>query len=585
MKAFDKIMKVRLYIAIALFACSLSSCNSLFDDEPMNKISDESTWSNSQLLDEYVNSWYRGMSDGFDIFVPSTALLKGISRYYLPWFGDQLTVGKTDWFNAGYGDVLKGNEESITQYASNLWSAYYTQIQYINTFLTNQDQVTDAAQKQRVLGEAHFFRGYYYYMLWRRYGGVLLIDHPYDPLQNAEKFPRASYQQMVDFITSEADQAAALLSVKNESSNVGRATKGAALMLKAKTYLWASSTVFQNKDKDYLGFTDDQSEVMLKKAKAAYEELFALNAYSLIPITATTQDGIKNEYRKIFLTKNSEESIFEVQHSNDGDYANKFGHKLDRDAAAPSFTGTTAAYTPTQNHVDEYGMRGGAIYDAANPYANRDYRFYANILYDGSTYRNHVMDIHYTNKVAGADITAYGTSTSASYSRTGYYMGKFVDETQTIDNNDTYASKQNYIIWRYAEALLDYAEVEFRLGYPSVALEQINKIRTRVHMDTYSSITWDQIVNERRVEMAFEETTYWDYFRWGIANEKLNGSMNPLTAMRVDVANGKTTYKISNLNRFPGRVRVFVSKEYYFPIPWSEIKYQGITQNPDWKEV
>jgi hypothetical protein len=343
--------------------------------------------------------------------------------------------------------------------------------------------------------------------------------------------------------------------------------------------------VFQNKDKSYLGFTDDESKDMLYKAKKAYDELFALNAYSLIPITATTQNGIRDAYRKIFLTKNSQESIFEVQHSNDGDYTNKFGHKLDRDAASPFFTGTTAAYTPTQNHVDEYGMRDGAVFDASHPYQNRDYRFYANILYDSCTYRNHVMDIHYTNSTAGVDLTAYGSSTTAAVSRTGYYLGKFVDPSQAIDDNDTYASKQNYIIWRYAEALLDYAEVTYRLGDEPTALEEVNKIRARVHMDTYSSITWDQIVNERRVEMAFEETTYWDYFRWGNAEQKLNGLQNPLKAMRIDIKNGNTTYKINDLNRFPGRVRVFSAKEYYFPIPWSEIKYQGIEQNPGWTEV
>lgn len=578
-------MKAKTYIAGLMLALSLSACDSLFDDAPMNKISDESTWTNSQLLDEYVNSWYRGMSDGFSTYVPSTALLKGISRYYLPWFGDQITVGKTDWFNAGYGDILKGNEESITLYASNLWSAYYTQLQYINTFLENQDKVKSARQRKRVVGEAHFFRGYYYYLLLRRYGGVLLIDHPYDPLQNAETFPRASYQEMVDFIVSEADLAAENLSVSYESSDEGRATKGAALMLKAKTYLWASSEVFQNKEKAYLGFTDDQSKTMLEKAKAAYEAFFALNAYSLVPISATTQDGIKDEYRKIFLTKNSQESILEVQHSDDGDYANKFGHKLDRDAASPYFTGTTAAYTPTQNHVDEYGMRDGAVYDATKPYENRDYRFYANVLYDGCTYHGHVMDIHYTNNVAGEDLTAYGTSTSAAVTRTGYYLGKFVDETQTIDNDETYASSQNYIIWRYAEAMLDYAEVMFRLGDEAAALEYVNKIRSRVHMDTYNSITWDRIVNERRVEMAFEETTYWDFFRWGTANDRLNGKTNPLKAMRVDVKNGSTTYKISNLNRFPGRIRVFSDKEYYFPIPSSEVKYHGVDQNPNWSEL
>ena len=569
-------------LPLLMAACSP---NSLFDDAPKDKISDEKTWESPMLLDEYVNTWYRNMNSGFKTYVPSTALFKSISRYYLPWFGDQLTNGKSDWYNAGYGDVLKANEESITQWARGTWTSCYTQIQYINAFLENMDKVPDATQRKRVEGEAHFFRAYYYYMLWRRFGGALLIDHTYDPLTNPEKFPRDSYEQMVKFIVDEAEKAQNLLSATYSTADVGRITSGAAIMLKAKTYLWASSTVFQNKTKSYLGFTDDKSQEMLQKARAAYDELFALGTYQLVSITGNTQDKIRDEYRQIFITKNTSESILEVQHSNDGDYANKFGHTLDRDAASPFFTGTTAAYTPTQNHVDEYGMRGGATYNALQPYDNRDYRFYANILYNGCSFRDHIMDMATTDGKAGVDITVYGSSTSAAVSRTGYYLGKFVDPTQAINDNDTYASKQNYIIWRLAEAYLDYAEVCFRLGDTSTALDMVNRIRTRVHMDALTALTWNDIVRERRVEMAFEETTYWDQLRWGTAERTFSGTTNPLKGMTITVRSGVTTYRTANINRFPARVRKFDAKEYYFPIPWSEVRYQGIEQNPDWNEV
>ena len=220
----------------------------------------------------------------------------------------------------------------------------------------------------------------------------------------------------------------------------------------------------------------------------------------------------------------------------------------------------------------------------------RDYRFYANILYDGSTYNGHVMDIHYTregnNEIPGEDLTAYGTSTTAAVTRTGYYMGKFVNEKQQINNDEAYASSQNYIIWRYAEVLLDYAEVMFRLGNTEAERTQVNAIRRRAHMDELPSLTWGQLVNERRVELAFEETSYWDIFRWGIAEEKLNGSSNPIKAMKiVHQMNGDITHTVSNMDRFPTRVRVFQKMQYYLPIPWDEIRYHEIEQNPEWVEV
>ena len=492
-------MKLHHYIynGVLLVSLTLStaSCNSMFDDAPLNQITEETTWTNSMLLDEYVNTWYRNMSNGFDVYVFTMSGFGSMSRFYLPWFGDQILCGRIDWANGGIADIQRGNLSAVTNWAQQQWSNYYTQIHNINEFLANASRVEDADQRSRIEGEAHFFRAYYHYMLWRRFGGSLIIDHVIDPLVNAEKTPRASYQQMVDFIVSEAEQAAQLLPVSYDASNVGRVTKGAALMLKAKTYFWAAGPQFQNKDKNYLGFTDDQSQAMLGKAKTAYEDLFTLNAYSLVPITATTQDGIRDEYRKIFITKNSQESIFEVQHSDDGDYANKFGHRLDRYAVAPSYTGTYCAFTPTQNHVDEYGMRDGATYSSSKPYLNRDYRFYANILYDGCTYRGHEMDMHTTGSTKGADISPYGSTTTENYTRTGYYMAKFLDETQTIDNNDTYASKQNYIIWRLAEAKLDYAEVLVRLGDADGALTQVNDIRQRVHMNTLPSVTLDEVLH------------------------------------------------------------------------------------------
>ena len=164
-------------------------------------------------------------------------------------------------------------------------------------------------------------------------------------------------------------------------------------------------------------------------------------------------------------------------------------------------------------------------------------------------------------------------------------MSKFIDQTQQIDNSTTTASKQNYIIWRFAEVLLDYAEIDFKQGRPEDALKKINKIRTRAHMYELDDITWDAIMNERRIEMAFEETTYWDLLRYNIAEEKMSGATNPIKAMKIVKEEGKpTTYTVSNMDRYPSRVRLYRNMQYYYPIPWDEIRYQGIEQNPEWTE-
>lgn len=585
-------MKRYIYAALLAlgFLGTVTSCDDIFNETPKDKLSGEPILGDRLLLDEYVQPWYRNMSNGFSTFMPTNSLIKSLGREYLPWYGDQITVSNSTWFSTSYGDILKSNDQEITLRASQFWSSCYGQIRSINKLLDSEPKITTVT-KERVIGEAHFFRAYYYYLLMQRFGGVLLINKEYNTLNDSTRYPRASYQEMVDYIAHEADEAASRLPSTHESSDKGRITKGAALMLKAKAYLWAASPMFQNQQKSYLGFADDQSKALLQKAKATYDEIIAAGTYKLMEVPGTTQDEIKDNYRKIFLTKNSVESILEVQHNDDGNYSAEWGHRLDLYAAAPSFGGTDAAYVPTQNHVDEYGMRGGATYDKAHhPYDNRDYRFYANVLYDGSSYRGHVMDIHTTVKdgqeVAGEDLKRYGTSELATFTKTGYYMGKFVDPATNLSYDATYASHQNYIIWRYAELLLDYAEIDLKLGNEADALQKVNMIRTRAHMEPLSAITWDSYVNERRVEMAFEETTYWDMFRWGVAVEKMNGGSNRLMGVNIKVdANGNTTYNYKQINPRPARVRVYREKQNYWPLPWDEIRYQHIEQNPDWLEV
>ncbi|MDE5675211.1 MAG: RagB/SusD family nutrient uptake outer membrane protein [Muribaculaceae bacterium] len=589
-------MRMMYKIFLSLIVClTLTSCDGIFRDAPNDKLSEDMIWGDEMLLNEYTARWYRNMDNGFYVLV--STFIKNLGEEYEPWFGDQLTVGRNDWYQAGYGDMLKGAQTIYNNRGKLYWENYYTQIRSINKLLENENSIP-ASVRTRLLGEAHFFRAYYYYKLLRQYGGVLLIDHTFDPLVNAEKFPRASYEEMVRFITSEAETAAGMLPVEYDSDMVGRATKGAALMLKAKTYFWAAGSHFQNVGTPFLGFATDCSEDLLDKAAGEYDRVMELGVYGLIDISGSDRESVVKGYRDIFLTKNSRESIWEVQHSDDGDFMYGFGHKLDRDAAPPSQTGVNCAYNPTQNHVDEYRMANGKMigdpdsgYDPQSPFDGRDFRFYANILYDGATWKGSQLEIHYKRidgkNVPGKDLTPYGSSTTASNTRTGYYMAKFLRESQQIDNDETYASSQNCILWRYAELLLDYAEIDFKKGRVGAALEKVNQIRRRVHMPELVSVTWDDIMNERRVELAFEKTTYWDLLRYGIAEQKMSGSTNPLYGCRVvydeDGNRSIVTDRLVNGNN--NEIRYFDVKQYFLPIDWDDVRYNGIEQNPGWNEV
>lgn len=589
-----KFKTFRYIVPLAIAAIGLSSCNSMFREEPYDKLPSTVIWGDEHLLDEYVLPWYRNMDPGFYTFV--TTIMKGLGSEYEPWYTDQLTVGRSEWYSGDYGNILKSMQQDITTRARTEWFNCYTQINSINTLLQNQDQLP-ASVRNRVLGEAHFFRAWYYYTMLRRFGGVMILTRTYDPLVDDVKFPRATYEEMVKFICDEAEEAANLLPVSNTDGAVGRPTKGVCYMLKAKTYFWVAGEHFQNQEKGWHGFPDNRSIAMLDKAAEEYDRVIATGQYDLIPINGNTRDEVVAEYRNIFLTKNSRESIWEVQHANDGNFSNSNGHKLDREAAAPSFGGTVAAYNPTQNHVDEYRMENGkrinesgSGYDKKNPYENRDWRFYANILYDGAKWKGHVMDLHYTvvdgKEVPGEDLTKYGTSTNAAVSRTGYYMAKFLNENQAINTDETYGSSQNCILWRYAELLLDYAEIDFKKGRIGAALEKVNTIRRRVKMPALSSLTWDDLMNERRVELAFEKTTYWDLLRWNIAETYMTGSTNPLFGVKiVEKANGTRTITNPVVNGRNTVVRYFRAIQYYYPLDWDDVRYHGLEQNPGWIEM
>ena len=568
---------------------TLSSCNSLFDEAPEDKLTDESIWTTENLLDEYTMAWYSNMNSGWKSMMSTSSFfgMKYMSYITPAFYADQSTYGMANWVNSGVGEEIASKESTVILYGSNRWKAYYLQIQSINRLLENADKMP-TTYKQRILGEAHFFRGYYYYLLMQRFGGVLLIDHTYDPLHSDERFPRASYTQMAEFIAHEADLAAEALPVKHDNRNLGRVTKGAALMLKAKTYFWVGSPQFQNKEKEYYGFTDDQSRAYMLKAIEAYKAVDALNQYKLMPVSGSKQADIAQSYHDLFLQHNNAESILEYQHG-ESKLTSEGAHSLDQIAMPPVLTGTQCAYCPTQNHVEEYGMRDGKAFDPQNPYANRDYRFYANVLYDGTVFRDSVMELHYIidkkgKEVAQSGLTKYGTGRSNGFSRTGYYMRKFLDPKTTYPYKDNEGSKQNYPIWRYAELLLDYAEAAFRTGDTKTALEKVNQVRQRVHMHPLSDITLEQIQNERRVEMAFEETTYWDKLRLGTAVKDLNGSTNPLRLMKIVYrTDGTKTYTVEELKNQKAE-RAFRDYQYYGAIPWNEVRFQGIDQNAGWVE-
>src|SRR5205823_3668093 len=192
------------------------------------------------------------------------------------------------------------------------WQGVYYRIRQTNIFLTKIDGTTfDAAVKQRLKGEVYFLRAYFYHNLMRMYGGVPLITKVYG-LSDDFSVARNSFKETVDFIVADADSAAALLPSSYSGADVGRATKGAALALKARVLLYAASDLYNANPSGnaFTGYTTPQDRTALwRAAKNAARAVMDRGAYSLFrPTPASPQEAAQN-YADLFLQQTSTEAI------------------------------------------------------------------------------------------------------------------------------------------------------------------------------------------------------------------------------------------------------------------------------------
>ncbi|MBS1565199.1 MAG: RagB/SusD family nutrient uptake outer membrane protein, partial [Bacteroidetes bacterium] len=437
----------------------------------------------------------------------------------------------------------------------------YNHIKNCNTLLANVDKVpASAALRSRWRGEAYFLRALFYHNLYCFFGRFVILDKALSPGSNEVFTPRGSDADCLAFMLKDLDSAAALLPYKYTGADVGRATRGAAYALKCRINLYA-------------GKWQEASDAALEVMKPAY-------GYGLFP-----------DYAGLFQPQNDNnlEVIFDKQYI--ADISSGQSNLMDWCNAPPNISGrATGINDPSENLVSQYEMKDGTPFDwsnpsmAARPWLNRDPRLEASIVHDSTVYPN-IKPV-----AAGATLvdmkvgSAYNPSSRPSV--TGYYMKKFI--TPGFDfTSSTLNSGQNFIILRYAEVLLNYAEAQFRLGNTEESRKYVNMVRVRNPSNPQmpaiaaADFSWDRYAHERFIELAFEGTRIWDINRWKIGPQtrgtdiygvQVSGAGNPRTYTKVVVQKA-------------GLDRIFADKMYLFPLPQSEInKYPGKTleQNTGW---
>lgn len=538
-------MKKYIYIQLCLiFALLCTSCNDFLDRKPLDKMTEDDVFNDDALLAAYVNACYNAYPTGFEEAMMSSTTDETYTRH-----------GKESSIIVSKGEMTPDN---ITTFDAgrfsnfNYWEKAYEYLRNINIFFEKIDGANVSKDlKSRLTGEMEFVRAFIYSNLIWRFGGVPIVTHSFTLGDNNYSLPRNSYDECVDYIISDLNDAINRLPAKMEGENSGRASADACKALKARVLLYAASPLNNpNNDKS-----------KWEKARDASLEVINLPGYELA-----------KDYRSLFLEDNKE-VIFKRE------YTKANGHRMNLFNSPNGYDGW-GGNCPLQNIVDDYEMKStgkkpaeeGSGYDPKNPYQGRDPRFYASILYNGAMYRGRPVEVFIPK---GKD-SSQGDIGSWNTSLTGYYLYKFMDENQSLSETNT----QPWIFFRLAEFYLNYAEAEFYLGNEEECRDAINRVRNRESVKMPAVIeSGDQLLeklrNERRIELAFENHRYFDLRRWRIAEVYENIDAKGIEVVKKD--DGTFSY-----NPITVLERKFLPQHYLLPIPRSEIikSNNSLTQNP-----
>lgn len=580
------------YLTIGLMATTmLASCADILDKKPLTEISDNDLWSDPALLKAFVNSRYNqvgvnGAESMQSSIVDETELtwLRGCETHNFA------RVSPTD---------LGRMNGAWWGWDNRSWSTKWTNISNCNIFFERVDNVgfTDEAEKTKLVGQVRFIRAFEYWDLIARWGAMPIITKSFS-INDREEIvgqKRNTYKECIDFLVSELDQAAKELPANWSGDDYGRATSVAALALKSRILLYAASPLMNEDVKiPEVGYTTPEPDRWQKAAKAATEALDAAQnaGYELYNLNG---DPSKN-YQLIFMdnTAANKETLFARMGTSSAE-----GESISScdQYNNPNGYGGWGGNCPLQELVDAYEVVKDGVAskfdwnnseEKANPYANRDPRFYATILYDGAKWMTRNVETYFNvdnngTIIGGGKDTKYGND-SWNASPTGYNMKKFMDEGYALNSWNFCA--RNWIHLRMAELYLNKAEALYNIGDEEGAREALKPVRERAGMPAITASGADlleAIKHERRIELAFEEHRYFDVRRWKEAPKYFGSTVHAITIKKYP--DGKKTYEVDKLRSDVGGDRKWDDKMYWLPITKSEMdKNPNLVQNPGYNK-
>lgn len=565
-------MKKLIYTLLTGGLFMWTSCIDL-DLNPLSQASSENWYSDETEIEMSIKDFYR------DSFWP----LDNENRT------DDFIYRETP--SSIVNGTLNGQDGDVTT----LWTNQYKSIARTNTILANKDKMLamgiSEEKVNQYMAEALFQRASCYARLVTYFGNVVYVTEVID-IDAAFQMGQTPKEEVIPLIYADYDEAIKYLPEKYTGTSSQRATKGAAMAMKARFAL-------------YMG----DWEVCRDAAKQCMD----LGIYKL-----------HSSYADLFLstTKNAEEAIFLLPRSIEYDVTYGSSNVKNEVTRNP---GGWGAYCPSWDLLASYLCTDGLpidespLFDPHNPFKNRDPRCTATIVEFGTRhlgfdYNPHPDAVEVMNYNTGKMQKNNDARVNAQYaSYNGLVWKKGIDETWLENGMDVDPDK---IIIRYADVLLMYAEAKIELNQiDQSVLDAINQVRARAYGVDYTQTnaypavtTTDQqklrsiLRAERRMEFAKEGLRYMDLVRWKIAGKALTrpnyGMLYPVSLLKEKVVDKGLWFwpetpaidedgipdfsAMENAGLIaPMSQRMWNDRQYLWPIPTKEILINdNLVQNP-----
>lgn len=622
-----------IYTLLIALLCFVSSCDYL-------GVSDQlagGLQNTEQVFDNvsYTKRWYANVFAGIPDYSGINSV--NVGAFKNPWTGmcDELVVG--------YGNSSKYNNSDRN--ASNMgfhrYGDCYKYIRQANIFLQKAHPImTTGTQGDQLLEDeltqmkanVRFMRAFYHYLLFEQYGPIILVkDKIYDATEDQD-VPRNTVDEVVAYIDSELTAVASELTqepIFEDKDYRAWPTKGVALAVRAKLWLYAASPLLNGGYREALAVTNpdgtrlfpDYDAGKWEKALAACKDFIdyaEAGRYELYKEYKDDNGAVIDPDKSVYnlFQKYTHEIIWATANN---DWGGMKGDAFDRRIAPRCEKNGLGSTGVTQELVDAFYMKDGLPISAtaylpqstlyqeegygtykdqndnfskkytnvsvSNRYLNREPRFYNTVFFNGRQWPVSCNQVLFYN--GGNSGVQEGQATL-----TGYMLFKRFNRSVSLTNPGVASQFRPSIIFRLADFYLMYAEAANEVNpNDERVLKYLNLVRERAGLPGVETlnpaIRGNQelqraaIQRERQVELATEGQRYFDVRRWMIADKNGEGRQNGY-AHGMNVRGEQND--IDDFNRVVEASQiVFNRKMYLYPMPDSEMrKTKNLVQNPGW---